>query len=93
MSSKVVSPPLQAPNDLHALQQKLAFDSLQWKAGLMRSVDAARIVWNRLTPDELLQTAGEAHKLSSLLEKRYALDNAEASRQVEEFLGQCGTWS
>jgi hypothetical protein len=73
--------------------QKLAFESRQWKAGWMRSVDAARIVWNRLSYDELLQTHGDAQNLAGLIEKRYRLGEGEASRQVEEFLGQCGTWS
>lgn len=79
--------------ETNSRQQKLAFESRQWKSGWMRSVDAARIVWNRLSLEELLQTAGEPLKLSGLVEKRYALGQAEARRQVQEFLSQCGTWS
>lgn len=59
----------------------------------MRCIDSARIVWGSLSYEELLQTEGERRRLIALVEKRYEVSRRDASRQVEEFLGQCGTWS
>jgi hypothetical protein len=71
-------------------QQDLAPES---EASWLRCVDAARIVWARLTYEELLQTGGDPSKLSGLIETYYGLKRGEAAPQVKEFLENCGTWS
>lgn len=68
-----------------ARQPKLAAsDADKWK----KHVDSARIVWSKLTEDELLKSDGEAEKLTSLVQERYALSREVAGRRVRSFLDQ-----
>lgn len=55
------------------------------KARWQQRIGAAKVAWGKLTDDELLQTEGEAQKLSGLVEERYAVTRDEASRQVKAF--------
>jgi uncharacterized protein YjbJ (UPF0337 family) len=54
----------------------------KWK----EHVGAAKIVWGKLTDDELLRAEGEAQKLIGLIQQRYAITHEEAERQVKHFL-------
>jgi uncharacterized protein YjbJ (UPF0337 family) len=60
--------------------------SSKWR----RHIDSARIVWAKLTADELLQSDGQLDKLTILVEERYAISRETAQRRVEGFLYQFG---
>ena len=49
---------------------------------------SAKIVWAKLTDDELLQSQGQADKLTVLVQERYALPREIAGRRVLSFLQQ-----
>lgn len=55
-----------------------------WK----QHVGAAKVVWGKLTDDELLQIEGEAQKLTGLVQERYAITRDEAHKQVSEFFAK-----
>lgn len=48
-------------------------------------VGAAKIVWAKLTNDELLKTQGHAQHLAGLVQERYAVTQSEAAKQVSRF--------
>jgi uncharacterized protein YjbJ (UPF0337 family) len=50
-----------------------------------RQVGAAKILWGRLTEDELLQIEGHEQRLASLIQARYAITLDEADQQVRGF--------
>jgi uncharacterized protein YjbJ (UPF0337 family) len=54
----------------------------KWKEHL----GAAKIVWGKLTDDELLRAEGEVQQLAGLIQQRYAVSREEAERQVKQFL-------
>ncbi len=56
----------------------------KWK----QQVGAAKVAWGKLTDDEILQTEGHVEKLAGLVQERYAVESAEASRQVKEFFAK-----
>jgi len=51
-----------------------------------RYVGSARIVWSRLSDDELLKSEGEAGKLTELVQERYAVSREAADKRVRDFL-------
>ncbi|WP_068858676.1 CsbD family protein [Perlucidibaca aquatica] len=53
----------------------------QWK----QQVGAAKVVWGRLTDDELLKIEGHAQKLAGLVQERYTIAHEEADKQVKAF--------
>lgn len=53
----------------------------KWK----QHVGAAKIVWGKLTEDELLKLEGHQQKLAGLVQERYAITRDEADKQVKEF--------
>lgn len=53
----------------------------QWK----QHVGAAKIVWGKLTEDELLKSEGHVQKLTGLVQERYAITRDAADRQVSAF--------
>jgi len=53
----------------------------KWK----QHVGAAKIVWGKLTEDELLKSEGHAQKLAGLVQERYAITRDEADKQVSAF--------
>jgi uncharacterized protein YjbJ (UPF0337 family) len=53
-----------------------------------RHVGSARIVWARLTDEELLQSEGQAERLAGLVQERYAISRETADRKVRNFLQQ-----
>lgn len=56
------------------------------KARWKQQVGSAKVTWGKLTDDELLQSEGQADKLTGLIEERYAVNRDEAKRQVENFM-------
>jgi uncharacterized protein YjbJ (UPF0337 family) len=59
------------------------------KAKWQKHAAAAKIVWGKLTNDEILESEGRAEKLSALVSERYAVDRREANEQVKNFLDKC----
>ena len=53
----------------------------KWK----QQVGAAKIVWGKLTDDELLKLEGHQDRLTGLVQERYAITRDEADRQVKSF--------
>jgi uncharacterized protein YjbJ (UPF0337 family) len=45
----------------------------------------ALIVWDELTLDELIKSKGDAQKLTNLVQQRYNMPHADASKQVLSF--------
>jgi uncharacterized protein YjbJ (UPF0337 family) len=56
----------------------------RWK----QRIGAAKIVWGKLTEDELLKLEGHQEKLAGLIQERYAITRDEADRQVKSFLAK-----
>lgn len=54
-----------------------------------QQVGAAKVVWGKLTDDELLQSEGHVQKLAGLVQERYAISRAEADKQVKAFIEKC----
>lgn len=54
-----------------------------------QQVGAAKIVWGKLTDDELLKSEGHLQKLAGLVQERYAISRAEADKQVKAFIDKC----
>ena len=50
-----------------------------------QQVGAAKIVWGKLTDDEILKTDGHALRLAGIVAERYSVTRAEADRQVSRF--------
>lgn len=61
-----------------------ALASARWKL----HIGSARIVWSRLSEAELLESGGDAGKLSLLVQARYSRAAPVADRQVLGFLSQ-----
>ncbi len=53
----------------------------KWK----QQVGAAKIMWGKLTDDELLKLEGQQDRLTGLVQERYAITRDEADRQVKSF--------
>ena len=47
---------------------------------------AAKVLWAKLTDDELLRSRGELQQLAGLIQQRYAISREAADKQVQEFL-------
>ncbi|MFL1455129.1 CsbD family protein [Marinobacter sp. GN3S48] len=56
----------------------------KWK----QQVGKAKLVWGKLTEDELLATEGRQEKLAGLVQERYAVTRDEAEKQVKEFFSK-----
>jgi uncharacterized protein YjbJ (UPF0337 family) len=54
----------------------------QWK----QHVGAAKVMWGKLTQDQLLQTEGRFQKLAGLIQEKYAISRMEAEKQVRTFM-------
>lgn len=70
-------------NSVHAPNSVTEAKGL-WK----QYVGAAKVVWGKLTDDELMQVEGEAQKLTGLVQERYAITRDEAHKQVNEFFAK-----
>ena len=64
----------------HRLDQLAA----KWK----QHTGTAKILWGKLTDDELLKTEGQLQRLSGLVQERYALTQDVAEKQVQEFFSK-----
>jgi uncharacterized protein YjbJ (UPF0337 family) len=53
----------------------------KWK----QQLGAAKIMWGKLTDDELLKLEGQQDRLTGLVQERYAITRDEADRQVKSF--------
>jgi uncharacterized protein YjbJ (UPF0337 family) len=51
-----------------------------------QQVGAAKLLWGKLTEDELLKLEGHAEKLTGLIQERYAITRDAAADQVRHFL-------
>ena len=56
----------------------------QWKT----KISSAKHQWNKLQQEELVASCGNSDQLSSLIQKRYAVDKKEADKQVAEFFSK-----
>jgi uncharacterized protein YjbJ (UPF0337 family) len=59
-----------------------------FKGDWKQQINAASIIWDKLTEDELLDTEGDEQKLTSLIQERYAITRAAAWKQVANFLAK-----
>lgn len=55
------------------------------KGKWQQQIGAAKIMWSKLTDNELLQLEGEEQKLAGLVQERYAVSRDEAARQARSF--------
>lgn len=53
----------------------------KWK----QKLGDAKLLWGKLTDDELLKLEGHAEKLTGLVQERYALTRDAAAQQVKTF--------
>jgi uncharacterized protein YjbJ (UPF0337 family) len=62
------------------------FDELsgKWK----QKVGSAKVLWGKLTDDELLKTEGHVQKLGGLVQERYAITREAADKQVNDFMDE-----
>ena len=56
----------------------------QWKA----KVGSAKQQWSKLQQDELVDCCGNSDQLSTLIQKRYSVNKADADKQVKEFFSK-----
>jgi uncharacterized protein YjbJ (UPF0337 family) len=56
----------------------------KWK----QKVGSAKVLWAKLTDDELLKTEGQIQKLAGLIQERYAITREVADKQVEDFMAE-----
>ena len=54
----------------------------KWKQHL----GEAKIVWGKLTEDEILKSEGHVQKLAGLVQERYAITRDAADKQVKDFV-------
>lgn len=68
---------------------KSAFQPDVFQRKWERNVAAAKVVWGKLTIDEIVASKGKAEKLAALVSERYAMDRHDANEQVKNFLDKC----
>jgi len=54
----------------------------KWK----QHAGAAKIMWGKLTDDEILKTEGQLEKLVGIVQEKYAISRDVADQQVDEFM-------
>ena len=54
----------------------------KWK----QHAGAAKILWGKLTDDEILKTEGQLQKLVGIVQERYAISQEVADKQVADFM-------
>lgn len=73
-----------SPGSPKQMQQSMpSSDALKGK--WQQQVGAAKVMWSKLTDDELLRLEGEEQKLAGLVQERYAVSRDEAARQARNF--------
>ena len=68
----------------HSMDNKLDELAGKWK----QKVGSAKVIWGKLTDDELLKTEGHVQKLGGLLQERYAITKEAADKQVSDFMAE-----
>jgi uncharacterized protein YjbJ (UPF0337 family) len=68
----------------HSMDNKLDEMAGKWK----QKVGSAKVMWGKLTDDELLKTEGHLQKLGGLLQERYAITKEAADKQVSDFMSE-----
>jgi len=58
------------------------------KAKWQQQVGAAKVLWGKLTEDELLKIEGHEQKLAGLVQERYAITVEDAQEQVKSFFAK-----
>jgi uncharacterized protein YjbJ (UPF0337 family) len=53
-----------------------------------QQVGSAKVVWGKLTGDEILSTEGQVQRLSGLVQERYGMTRDAADEQVNGFFGR-----
>jgi uncharacterized protein YjbJ (UPF0337 family) len=61
------------------------FNAEELKGKWKQQVGAAKVLWGKLTEDELLKLEGNEQKLAGLIQERYAITQEEAKKQVQDF--------
>ena len=61
-------------------------DEIQGK--WQQQVGSAKVVWGKLTDDEILKTEGHIQRLSGLVQERYGISRDAADEQVKGFFGR-----
>ena len=61
-------------------------DEIQGK--WQQQVGSAKVVWGKLTDDEILKTEGQIQRLSGLVQERYGISRDAADEQVKSFFGR-----
>jgi uncharacterized protein YjbJ (UPF0337 family) len=54
-----------------------------------QQVKAAKSQWGKLSETEILNSDGDLHQLSTLVQQRYSLAGDVADKQVKSFLDKC----
>tara|TARA_R100000656_G_scaffold124487_2_gene102760 strand:- start:39 stop:467 length:429 start_codon:yes stop_codon:yes gene_type:complete len=68
------------------VQQQASPEMAKLKAKWQKHLGAAKVLWGKLTDDEILQSEGQVEKLSGLVKERYAITQQDADKQVKKFL-------
>lgn len=77
------------PELVSARKQTPAYDSPEWRAIWLRSLEAACAEWRAIPYNDLAISGGDPRRLTRLVNMHYDLADGEAWRQVEAFLGEC----
>jgi uncharacterized protein YjbJ (UPF0337 family) len=77
----VIATPAPAPKQMS--QSMPSSDELKGK--WQQQIGAAKIMWGKLTDDELLKLEGHEQKLAGLVQERYAITREAAALQAREF--------
>ncbi len=70
--------------DSNTVDNKMDEMAGKWK----QKVGTAKILWGKLTDDELLKTEGHVQKLGGLIQERYAITREAADKQVNDFMAE-----
>lgn len=80
VTSTVTTPTVSTDKSDHSMDALAG----KWK----QQVGNAKILWGKLTDDELLKTEGRIQHLTGLVQERYAVTRDAAEKQVNEFFAQ-----
>ena len=67
-----------------SIDQRLDQISARWQ----QHTGTAKVLWGKLTDDELLKTEGKLQRLSGLVQERYALTPDVAEKEVQKFFSK-----
>lgn len=78
------APAADAANESVSVDHRIDQIAANWE----QQVGSAKVLWGKLTDDELLKTEGKLQRLKGLVQERYALTEDAAEKQVEAFMTQ-----